>query len=378
MSLFRASATSGFTLAEMILVVTVMAILASVSASPLYQLIKQRDIREEQNLQIEIQKAMQSHVTNTSELPTDTIATSVTDPANWFNALARYTNLSPNQIRFDVWGNERRYVLLQRTETLLGSDIPVYYATLISAGPDNVAASATSIAIQNGGVFTYNTVAGGNINGYQAASNGNWWKALSNPVDKFSSIAPGGDDMLVRFTDYPDKITRYNNTLERLDRIASALETYSKSKYAEAVVANDANAEKLIYYPYSITGANAAAPDSSGNYSARVKNDVITANNGTGDGSLAMSDTDSTRYTSMILLMRVLGLPDNNCCSALASFVDSGGTRHEMPFFYASNPRPRNADGSCSTRPTPLGASNNVTLPARISVLASTVAGTCY
>ena len=368
----------GFTLAEMVLVVAVMAILVSISAPPLYQFIKQRDTREEQNRQIDLQKAITAYLADTGQLPTDVISASVTDPANWYNAIARYSNLSPRQIRFDVWGNERRFQMLDRTEVFLGSDIHVYYVTIISAGADAVAAAATGVPIQGTGTFTYNSAAGGSLGGFADASNSGWWDSQTDPISSFSSLQPGGDDMVLRFTDYPEKIQAYNGSLERLDRVASALETYSKSKYAEAVVAGDVNAEKYIYYPYSQTSANAGAPDDANNYSQRVKNDVITANGGSGSGIISSVDNNDTRYTNMILLMRVLGLPDDNCCSALTTFVDGSGVRRGMPFFYASNPRPRNADGTCGSRPTPLGTSNTITLPARISVQASTVAGTCY
>ena len=370
--------TSGFTLAEMVLVVAVMAVLVSVSAPPLFQFIKQRDIREEQNMQLDIQKAMTTYLTNTGQLPTDVISASVTDPNNWFNALAGYTNLSSNQIRFDVWGNERRYILLQQDQTMLGSSIPVYYATLLSAGPDAKAQSATGIPINTGGTFTYNSAAGGNIGGFASESSTSWWKSRSNPVSSYSSlqVASGSDDMLIRFTDYPDKIKRYNTTLDRLDRVATALETYSKAKYAEAVVAGtDTLAEKRIYYPRAVISGMTG--DSSNYYSDVVKADVSTANNG-GNNYISVSTNNNTRYTNMVTLMRVLGLPDDTCCSALTTFTDSSGVLRDVPFFYASNPRPRNADGSCATRPTPTAATNNITLPARISVQAPTVAGTCY
>ena len=387
----RLSRSHGFTLAEIIVVVAVMAILASLSAPVLFQFIKQRDVQQEQNNQIELTKAVQAYLDNVKSLPAE---------ATWFTDLARYTNLSPLQIRFDAWGNERRYVMTFTTQNMLGSNVNIYYATILSAGNDQTAQSvANRIPVANPATFTYNAAAGGNIGGFAASNNNGWWKAQANPETAFTDTTAAGDDILLRFTDYSSKLEKYQTSLNRLSKIADALESFGKASYAEELAAaahvdatnNTATPENMIYYPLSWSNqANGAAPDSWGNYSWRAGQATATSYNGgryagtiivnPGHGPYGYvyngADNNSLRYDSMVMLMRILGLPDETCCSALDSFIDTDGvTRREMPFYYASNPRPRSG-AACGARPNP--RAGQATLPARVSVIPPTNATACY
>lgn len=389
----RLAVSQGFTVAEMILVVSIMAILITITAGPVVELIRQRDVQQERNIQIELQKALQSYVESQKQLPVDAVG-AVTSPSNWFNALARYTNLSPNQIRFDVWGNERRYIRNVSAETMLGTTVPVYYATIISAGANNKAESGTNVPATATGAFGYSAAAGGSIGGYQAYNNAGWWRNKGNFVQAFSDSDEDGDDIMMRFTDYPSKVEKYNLTLERLNRIAEALETFNKANYAEAIkLANtrsdgkvkDAKEvyrlpENLIYYPMgysSQAGASTPAKDNWANYfynSSKAMSDAKNKSVAT-DGSVYNGTGNVTRWDDMVALMRALGLPDSDCCSALDSFMD-GTVRKEMPFYYSGNPRPRDASNHCGARPKAYAGES--TLPARVSIVPVTTAGSCY
>lgn len=359
------SRTSGFTLAEIILVVAVMAILVSLSTPPIVEFLKRRDIQNEVNMQNDIVKAMKSYLTDRTTLPAvtalDTCASGSTQPT-WASELARYSNLSARQISCDVWNRPRVYAMFTRAEAFLGSTINVYYASLHSSGPDlsadGASATAGGAADSTPGIHT----SGKNFSAPTAGTT--WWHRITgddNKLNAFVGMQPAMDDQLIRFTDYPDKVEKYKVSLERLERIAQALESYSKTKYNEAVVACNgvcANPpEDFIFYPPSSQGYVQA------NYHSTVRSETSTANGGTATISAATNNV--TRKTQMRNLMRLLGLPDEYCCNALATFAPTAGAKpEEVPFYYFSNPRPRTSSG-CGTRPDP---ATGRTLPARLSV----------
>lgn len=330
----------GFTLVEMVVVIAVLAILVTISTPAIYQFLRQRDRQSEENYQAEIRKALQAYLADTNELP---------DPSTWSTDLGGYTNLSVDEISTDVWRQPRAYIMYKDpSRNLQGTPVEVYYATIISSGPDRIATAVQGISVAG--------------TAFGAISNASWWANDSgNEVTRFSSLAVGGDDILTRFTDYPEKLERYNITLQRLDRIAQAIESYAKNGYANKVVAcgnltrdpdtgltGDATCdngapEKIVYYPKS-QAVNAQAD------SAVYYNTTQYVNNAQGDGP---------RRSNMVTLMRLLGLPDDFCCSALTLGTDG----QPRPFYYFSNPRPRAASGGCGTRPD----ANTMKLPARIT-----------
>jgi prepilin-type N-terminal cleavage/methylation domain-containing protein len=344
--------SQGFSLVEIIIVVGVLAILAGLSFPTLLQFLKQRDVTTERAAQLQISQAFQAYIAQNGNLPADS--------GSWATELAPFTNLSPNQLLKDTWSNDRRYIMFQRNETLLGQSVPVFYVSVHSRGPDlRASAVANSIPV--------------NGNDYQAATDSGWWKAQADPTAAYASLAPAGDDLMVKFTDYTDKIEKYNLTLKRLQDIGAALESYSRTKFAEALSAGVLGAENFIYYPPAqcpLTGS--CTVDNWAEYGSNVKTDVATIQGGS--QVLNMSDTNSTRRTAMINLMRVLGLPDTHCCSAIETF-NNGGTIQEIPLFYASNPRPRVASG-CGTRPNPI--IGNTALSPRISTRTYGDASSCY
>lgn len=347
--------TAGFTLAEIILVVAVIAILVSLSTPPIIEFIKMRDIRTEQNRMVEITKAMRAYLADRNTLPADSSTT-------WADEFSRYTNLSSQEVSTDTWGNPRVYVRYIVTDTFLGTDINVFYATLHSAGPDRKAAGGASTA---GGAAISNSGIATNSDNFSVLTDSGWWKNKSSDTLRLASFVdaqPALDDLMARFTDYPEKIEKYKASLERLDRIAEALEGYSRTKYNERAVfcmttTCTTPAEKFIYYP------RATSSGPSTYYGANVESDLTTYNSG---AAIYNGSNDTTRRTHMINLMRILGLPDEYCCNAMETITN---TKNEVPFYYFSNPRPRSGTG-CGTQPNPQSTTPALarTLPARITV----------
>ena len=358
----RAASNRGFTMVELVITVAVMGILLAVSTPSIYAFMRQRDNQKEEIALGEIRKAMQAYLADTGELPADTIAAGFTP---WYNKLAGYTSMSANEIQNDTWGRERRYLLYTNTERkLFGNVVNVYYATIHSAGI-NGKAEKTYIDSTNATV----TISGMGVTGtvYDSASSTTWWKMFSTTagiINAFSTLRPGGDDVLLRFTNYAEVLDSYNATVQRLDHVTQALETYARSGYAERVSecsgaspsatrCGSGIPEKTIYYPHSLskeqTGTGAE------NANVLYNNPAIIVNN---------SQSDAARRSSMIDLMNLLGLPAEYCCSALDTFVANAttGERLTKPFYYFSNPRSRGTTG-CATRPD----FNSAKLPARIT-----------
>ncbi|MBI1308531.1 MAG: prepilin-type N-terminal cleavage/methylation domain-containing protein [Proteobacteria bacterium] len=337
-----ASCRRGFTLAEMVIVIAVLAVLVSISTPAIFQFIRQRDIQSEENTQLEIRKALQAYLADKNVLPAED---------TWFTDLGGYTNLSTSQMENDVWGRPRSYIMYKDpSRNLQGSPVEIYYATLISSGPNGQTTAGPGIAVQGTALA--------------AADDVTWWSHLSGrEVSTFSALQPSDDDIMTRFTDYPEKLDRYNLTLQRLDRVAQSLESYSKNAYANKIatcnalpkdpatgLTGDATCdngapELVVYYPKSL--AVAAQADSATYYNATIYVDN--------------SQNDATRRSAMQGLMHLLGLPDDFCCSALQLGTDD----EPKAFYYFSNPRPRNSGGGCGARP---GAGSNK-LPARITTV---------
>lgn len=339
----------GFTLAEMIIVITVLAVLVTISTPAIFEFMRQRDRQAEENQLIDLRKALQAYVADKNALPS---------PTTWATDLAGYTNLSINQIANDTWNTPRAFLVYQdTTRNLQGTQVPIFYASIHSAGPNRQADAITGIAVAG--------------TAFAPATDAAWWPNLANQqVTTFSALTAGADDLLIRFTDYPEKLERYNLTIQRMDRITTALEAYAKNGYANKVTAcgnlakdpdtgltgdstcDNGMPERIVYYPRSL--AVAATTDN-----ALYWNTTTYVNN---------SQSEANRRTAMRGLMRLLGLPDDFCCSAITLASDG----QPSPFFYFSNPRPRNAGGGCAARP---GVSD-MKLPARLTTTNDDTAST--
>ncbi len=344
---------AGFTLVETIIVIAVMSILAGLMSTPIATFINQKRIQDEKNTQIEIQRAMQLYAAGTSVLPHH-VATSNPGNNTWAEELALYSNLSVSQIDTDVWGNARHYIRKTTPETFLGSTVNIYYATLISRGPDHEAdpvAGEIPVAV---GAVDYTAPVG-------PAAATNWWA-----IADFAALEPADDDILIKYNDYQDKVKKYETTLERMNKISEALDAYVKTRFLEAEAANEAGRATKIFFPRSEN--RAADPADLAVYGDAVLIEMGIYFAATGDNNSLISNNsgtaanDAERRIEMIQMMRLLGLPDSYCCNAL-EFLP--GTTDEVPFFYFSNPRPRIA-GGCADRPDGVTAGRTIFLPPRL------------
>jgi prepilin-type N-terminal cleavage/methylation domain-containing protein len=364
---------AGFTLAEMILVVSILTILLAVSTPSLFGFIQQRDIQQEENVLQDLRRALQAYIADKNALPR--LDDPATPAVEWAEDLAGYTNLSVVQIARDQWDNPRSFIrYVDTSRNIQGASVSVNYATIMSAGPDRqVEAITNRIPVQStsmGPVFA-------------APADTGWWANQSTPTNlqasiaAFGSLATAGDDLMVKFTDYPEKLDLYNLTLQRMDRLANALESIARVRYGEMVgycagLPRNTNGltgntscdtpgeiERIVYYPIGVPSNTSGWDETFHTYhfiytgaSAPPTADQVRVRNAQGD---------TVRRGDMVKLVRMLGLPDDFCCSALERGTDS----EPKPFFYFSNPRPRGVSGGCGTRP---GLSDQK-LPARLATV---------
>ncbi len=367
----RLRTNKGFTLIEMVITVAVMAILVSLSLPAIFEYLRQRDYQREEIALGEIRKALQAYLAQTGTLPVEDVS-----GANaWYKQLAGYTSMAENEIANDVYGRMRTYVRYENTQrSMFGNPVSVFYATVHSMGVNGKAEDSYKNASGSDITISGMSVSG---NAFDAANGGSstWWKKQSgataqaiadNVVTSFSGLRPGGDDHLMRFTNYSEVLDRYNLTIQRLDTLTEALETYSRSRYAERVswcVANPANVnctdgvpEKTIYYPRAIPSAANTEVVSGSSRNVLYDDTTAVVNN---------SSAVTSRRQDMEKLMDLLGLPRENCCSALTMGTDN----LPQPFFYFSNPRPRSTSGTCGNRPQVTATSSDQRLPARVTTV---------
>ncbi|HEX2859136.1 MAG TPA: type II secretion system protein [Alphaproteobacteria bacterium] len=356
--------TRGFTLAEVLIAVAVMAILITVTSPALISFLRQRDVRQEQLAQLSIRNAMVAMLNEKNTLPSD----ADTGSSAWYNTLARYTDLSPAQLQNDIWKNPRTYVMLQSAQNINGNTVSVTYVTVLSRGPNGKASSLT-----NSSGVTIIPVSG---NDYAAPTNTGWWKLNStDPIAAFSAVGTPTttDDIILRYTNYPARLNAYNDTQTRMVRISQALENYARARYAERVATCSVTTppadcatyppEKQVHYPPATNGpTNTFVPDSSFYNQAVLAS--VNAQNGGSPWYFYNGTDNASRRTALIGMMRLLGLPDEYCCSGVDTYTDAGGNLVSMPFYYFSNPRARNANGTtCGARP----GVNDPKLPARLT-----------
>jgi prepilin-type N-terminal cleavage/methylation domain-containing protein len=334
----------GFTLVEMVIVVGVLAILVGISTPALFQMMLQKDVQEEEIALNEIRKAIEAHVADNNTLPTN--------GSDWSTALAGYTKLSQQQIANSVWNAPRTFRIFVADRQVQGVGVSISYVTVLSTGPDRTANAATNIPVTSGQ--------------FAAENNAGWWYRQADPVAAFGAVAPAGDDQIVTYTNYPEKMTQLQETLRRMNRIVTAMDALSKTRYSElvsqcATEARDADGnvtgtwaslcnggmpERLIYMPRA---QPPTGTDADTNYY-----DDPTAAPAVAPIAFNPSGNSATRKTQMQAIMRTLGLSDETCCSALTG----------EPFYYYSNPRQKTAAGGCvTTRPGPIDAK----LPARLT-----------
>jgi prepilin-type N-terminal cleavage/methylation domain-containing protein len=273
----------GFTLPEVILIVAVMAILTTMAFPDIVSFFRRQKIEEEKQVQSEIRKAMAAYSNENLDMPPD---------ASWSGDLAPFTNLSDNGVLNDVWGRPRTYTVFAEDKVYREGVVTFYYATVVSSGEDAV------------------------------MDTGTW-----NDVATYATYQAQGDDIVSKFTDQETKQKRYDETVTRMERIIAALDRYAQAQYNNAVLNTEANYDLKIFYPQSVDDVAPAA-----GYGDAVAADTAAIVGGPVQGG----DVDSMKG-----LMRLLGLPEDHCCNALAP------ASAPEAFYYAANPRRVNAAGGC-------------------------------
>ncbi len=365
---------AGFSLVEVIVVVAVMAVLAGLSAPAFVNFLNlQREQQEAQEM-LEIKEAMRAFVLRFNRLPDE-------DPLNngfcnagtntWAECLASVSNLSADEIRTDTWDKPRVYVHYEdNSVVLLDTTVDMHYATIFSRGVDNTAEAAANIPVE---------LSSDNLNfAFRPSNHGDWWSNQSGPIDRFLNLTPAGDDMMVKFTDNNIKMERYETTLERMRSITNALQSYADARYNEMVVAgtptntcyiggstSTEDIDEMRYFPK----ARHTSPADNACYAANVYNEMTTYGFNANQVENQTSQ-QQRRRDEMILLMRMLGLPDSTCCNALER-VNIGSDWVEPGLFYYSNARLTLGGGGCSgSRPDGRTTGQTYFLPARVTSIA--------
>jgi prepilin-type N-terminal cleavage/methylation domain-containing protein len=354
---------AGFSMTEMIIVVAIMAILAGLSAPAFIVFLNQQRVQQEQNEMDEIYKALEAFSDQFNRLPDD-------DPANntfcntvnntWNECLSLVSNLSADQIREDAWGNARTYIhYVNTSEILLDTQVDMHYTSLHSRGEDLIAEAVPGVATRLLGASVFVD--------FEVPTHADWWANDATPLDDYQSLEAGGDDHMIKFTDRHGKIKRYELTLERIRKIAEALDTYAQSKFNEAVVAGEANTDTKVFFPRANDDGTGASDTAA--YGNQVMADMTTYNFGADNEAENRSggSNENTRRAEMVELMRLLGLPDSHCCNALVR--DATDITQEQALFYYSNPRAviNPATPTCSARPDGVTVGRRLFLPARVS-----------
>jgi prepilin-type N-terminal cleavage/methylation domain-containing protein len=327
----------GFSMVEMILVVAVLGLFLTLSFGTITQFLdRQNEVNEQAEL-IAIRNALTAYARDTGQIP----AAEDTSPATpWYEVLSGYSDLAPEQIRYDAWNQERVYKSMVLDEDYRDTTMPVVYATVFSMG-------------SNREVDTAGSVVPSDAFGVVIDDSSTWWsQRASGNKEAFGAFEIDDADLGIKYTDLAHKVSLYDEAERRLQEITGALSNYAEGKLNEALVQNTTDLgagnpetydiENTIFFPPS--SVRSGDPADSATYMDLVVNETTSYVGGTVDNS----DSDSTRKTGMQSLMRLLGLPDSHCCNPL----DIDSSVGERPFYYFSNPRPRSSGTSCGSRPS--------------------------
>ena len=369
----RTHLNAGFTMVEMIIVIAVLALLGGMMAPALTDFLDQQKLQREEQEMREIREAMELFVDRHNRLPDeDPLNNAFCNTTNntWDECLASVSNLSPNNFRTDTWGQVRQYIhYADAAGVMLGTVVEMHYGTVLGSGPDLTPEAGTGIATEVDAVT--------NLVEFAEDDHADWWANDADAATRlreFQELEPVGDDLVVKLTDRFTKKERYETTLERLRAISEALGSYAKSQYNAAVIAGEADAElKNFFPPSSVAGVPADDVNKYGDAIVDAGGDMATyfgAVNARVENREGTAALETARRTSMQQLMRLLGLPDSYCCSALQR--DDFDNTEESAFFYFSNPRVPLNGGGCSNRAEIAGVAPDqfvdpMYMPARVS-----------
>lgn len=214
---------SGFSLVEVIMVVACVAVIASLSFGDMNRMfVKQIEENEALDLQ-NIKKAIEVYAKREGKLPLDETECDTEDkstPGQWHMELAKYSQLTPNRICFDQFGNKREYQATSAKQPFRNGEYEynVYYATVLSKGNNHRVAETDR------------------------------WSGLTGS-NGFNNFEAQGDDFMMKYSDNDYKVSLYEETLSRISTLEKYLERYARSKRAVARSVDEPEFDNLIFYP---------------------------------------------------------------------------------------------------------------------------------
>ncbi len=347
---------SGFTMPEIILIISVLAIISGMAFPDIALFFRRQQVEQEKISMSEIQKAMDSYARECKRLPARTnnpTRANCTDAPGaagigWHEALASFSSMAPDSILNDVIGTERKYTHFVESRNYREGAVDFHYATVRSVGGnqcDDTGTTATpaSPACVSGGVQANAANKAANISNFRdrAGITGTYQADWAN-VDQYGAYQLLGDDILVKYADNQQKIDNQDETIHRLERIIDALDRYAQGRLNEDLLLGTACLSELIFYPPSWSteprahsnsnhpdvGCRSLGSNITNRYSGRVRADVSAIRGDTNEFVDTINATTATRMAEMRTLMRILGLPEDHCCNAVTG----------EPFYYYSHP----------------------------------------
>lgn len=208
---------AAFTLAEVIIVVAVLAIVLTMAMPDMTRLfVKQQEMMESLRLQ-EIHKALETYSRQEKTLPDDVGDT-------WATELVKYSELSEKQILEDVWGKRRMYSMFTEEVSYMGDNqkYKVYYAFVLSGGKNQTVEAIIPTDADSFGREDYVVNTAGRRN----------------------------DDLAVKYTDQIFKIELLEETLRRMEKLSLALAKYARVQQIKGIGIHKGQADDYIYFPY--------------------------------------------------------------------------------------------------------------------------------
>lgn len=322
----------GFTLPEVILIISALAIVSAMALPDIALFFKRQTVEQEKIILKDVQKALDSYARECNRLPTklnnpiraNCQLEGSTGALTWYEALAVFSNMSAESIEKDVWGQNRRFTHGVDSRNYREGVVNFHYVTVRSVGENRCDDTIGGLPCP--------------ING-DADFQPDW--DISANLSAYEQFATQGDDLLVKYTDSQRKVEAQDETVRRLERIVDALDRYAQARFNEEVHAGGTCISEKLFYPPS----QAFEPEPHNNpdhpdvncrslgtsiedrYGQAVLDDVQIIS-----GIDRWLDTQNIgviqRRANMIILMRVLGLPEDHCCNAVTGW----------PLFYYSNP----------------------------------------
>ncbi|MDE0724444.1 MAG: type II secretion system protein, partial [Alphaproteobacteria bacterium] len=366
----------GFTLPEMILVVVVMGIFLTMAFPDITRLMRFSDQKSQEANMKDIQTAIEVRLKDSDRMRSDGYSISPQGSADWVGDIEQYAKLPSNLIENDEWGQAliyRRFV--DTTQQYNGVSLgDVVYVAIVSTGANRVTDTVVPATL--------------------SAAN-------------YATLEAAGDDLLIKYTNYPERVKVIDDAIRKIRVIEQRLESYAESALGNYVVEkenhcsggvlagysddllacysgefggadNFQDENKLIFYPpdfrentnaeQNLYGRRAGPAGARTDATFLINTELvssITVEGGspvyggfTGNNTTAnyIANTNAgnrnNRGVGMIRLMRIIGLPDENCC-----------TLDGEPFYYYSLP---DEDGNCGTITRP--GINEVKKPAKVTI----------